>query len=431
MPTSADSVALPSALSPEARLWRRRVFVSTWLCYAGYYFARKPFSIVKAQLGRDLHFSATDLGTIYAGYLIAYTLGQFASGALGTKWGPRAMLLSGMALSIACSLAFAGTSSLSWFIVLMVANGLGQATGWSNNVGTMATWYRREERGTVMGIWATNFQVGGVAANALASYTLAHYGFRASFASGAAVLIGVAAIVWLWQRNRPQDVGLPAIVRDEAEPSRTDEDMTKPPVWSRSTWTTVLLIGGAYFGMKFIRYGLWSWAPFFLTNHFGLRGDDAGYVSTLFDVCGIAGVVVTGWLSDRMFAGRRALVSFWMVCGLVVATLGLLTFGTGSVTAFAVGIGLIGFALYGPDSLLTGAGAMDVGGGRGAVRASGIISGLGSAGSVLQELVIAKLYDQKPNDIGPIFATLFASALFTAVCVGAMVWRNRRGTSDV
>lgn len=424
------AVTLPT-LAPLARTWRRRVFVSTWICYVGYYFARKPFSIVKAQLGKELSFSATDLGTIYATYLIAYTAGQFASGALGPRLGPRKMLLGGMALSVLCALGFAGGTGLTWFILLMAANGLGQATGWSNSVGTMASWYRRQERGTVMGIWATNFQVGGVASNALAAYTLVHLGYRASFWSGALVLVGAALIVFLWQRNRPEDVGLPAIVVDPTSEVPADVASEGPPKWSRSVWITVLLIGGAYFGMKFIRYALWSWAPYFLTNHFGLAGDDAGYVSTLFDVCGIAGVIVTGWLSDRFFRGRRALVSFWMVCGLVAASAVLVTWGTGSVVAFALSIGLVGFTLYGPDSLLTGAGAMDVGGGRGAVRASGIISGLGSAGSVLQELVIARLYDAKPNDIAPIFATLLASALFAAICVGAIVWRNRQGSSDL
>ena len=50
--------------------------------------------------------------------------------------------------------------------------------------------------------------------------------------------------------------------------------------------------------MKFIRYMLWSWVPFLLSRNFGLEGDDAGYLSTLFDLFGIVGVIVCGWLSD-------------------------------------------------------------------------------------------------------------------------------------
>ncbi len=423
-----------SAMPPTAattapfRAWRWRVFASTWLCYAGFYFCRRPFSIAKADIGNQLHWTATDLAHVYAAYLIAYALGQFASGAIGPRLGPRKMLLGGMALSIACSVAFGFTDSLLWFIALMALNGVAQATGWSNTVGTMANWYRRKERGTVMGIWATNFQIGGVAAAGLAAWMLPRHGFRFAFYSGAAVLAGVAVIVFLWQRNRPEDAGLPALVDPDQPPEDAD---TPTPRWSRETWITVLLIGGAYFGMKFIRYALWSWAPFFLEKNLHLRGDDAGYVSTLFDGCGVVGVIATGWLSDKVFRGRRATVSFLMILGVVAATLLLFTVGAHSVLGFAVSIGLIGFTLYGPDALLTGAGAMDVGGLRGAVRASGIISGIGSAGSVVQELVIGKMYDSAHGSIAPILATLLGSALFTAACVGAIVWRNHRGASDM
>jgi OPA family glycerol-3-phosphate transporter-like MFS transporter len=422
------TAALTNHLPPAMRTWRMRVFVSTWLCYAGFYFCRRPFSIAKAAIGTELHWQATDLAAVYAAYLVAYTVGQFASSAIGPRLGPRNMLLGGMALSIACSVAFGFTDSLWWFIALMSVNGLAQATGWSNTVGTMANWFRREERGTVMGIWATNFQVGGVASAGLAAWMLPHLGFRFAFWSGAAVLAGVAAVVYFWQRNKPEDVGLPALIDDQEPTVSADEPI---PKWSRSTWITVLLIGFAYFGMKFIRYALWSWAPFFLEKNLHLKGDNAGYVSTLFDLCGIVGVVVTGFLSDKIFRGRRALVSFLMILGVCAATLLLFTVGAQSVLGFAISIGLIGFTLYGPDALLTGAGAMDVGGGRGAVRASGIISGIGSAGSVVQELVIGKMYVSGNGSIAPILATLLGSAVFTAACVGAIVVRNARGSSDM
>ena len=410
------------------RAWRWRVFASTWLCYAGFYFCRRPFSIAKAAIGSEMHWQATDLAHIYAAYLLAYTVGQFASGAVGPRFGPRKMLLGGMALSVACSVAFGFTDSLLWFIALMAVNGLAQATGWSNTVGTMANWFRREERGTVMGFWATNFQAGGIASAGLTAWLLPRYGFHVAFWSCAAVLAGVALVVFFWQRNKPQDVGLPALVDDQEPTISADEPAAK---WSSSTWITVLLIGFAYFGMKFIRYAVWSWAPFFLEKNLHLKPDDAGYVSILFDLCGVVGVIATGWLSDRFFNSRRALVSLLMVFGVCASALLLFTVGAHSVFGFAVSIGLIGFTLYGPDALLTGAGAMDVGGLRGAVRASGIISGIGSAGSVVQELVIGKMYDTAHGSIAPILATLLGSALFTAACVGAIVWRNSRGASDM
>jgi sugar phosphate permease len=407
------------------------VFASTWLSYVGFYFARKPFSIVKSDLGKALSFDAQDLSFIYAAYLIAYTLGQFVSGALGPRFGARLMLLCGMGVSLLTAVAFGFAAQMPWFIALMILNGFAQATGWSNNVGCMAAWFHRGERGTVMGFWATCFQVGNIAAPAFAAWTLAHYGFRYAFFTGAVVLAAVWVFFVFNQANRPEDKGLPAVKDPDARPGESASGPDAGGRWSRSTWVTVILVGGAYFGMKFIRYAIDSWAPFFLSRNFDLKGDDAGYISTLFGICGVVGVIASGWWSDRFFHGRRALISFVMIVGVVAATTFMATAGTRSAASFAVAISLIGFTLYGPDALMTGAGAMDIGNESGAIRAAGIISGLGSAGSVVQELLIGHLYKQNGGAMAPVLATLFGSALLSAGCLGAIVWRNRRGTSDV
>lgn len=421
---------IPAPLSGQLKLWRYRVFAATWLSYIGFYICRKPYSIVKKDLGDALHFAASDLALIYASYLIAYTIGQFLSGAVGPRFGPRNMLLVGMSVTAACGVAFGFSSGLAVFVGLMAVNGLAQATGWSNNVGTMATWFARQERGRVMGLWATNFQVGGVIANGLAAFVLAHLGWVWSFWAGSAVMVGILAFFWFNQANRPQDKGLPPVTL-EAQAEAASGVEQQDEAWSTGTWISVGLVGMAYFGMKFIRYALWSWAPFVLSKNFHLKGDDAGYVSTLFDLCGIAGVVATGWLSDKLFGGRRATISLIMLVATVAATGLLFTVGAQSVTMFAICIGLVGFTLFGPDALLTGAGAMDIGKGRGAVRAAGIISGLGSAGSVLQELVIGKSFDATGGAIGPILGMLLGAAVMAALCVAAILVRNRMGQSDV
>lgn len=399
------------------RRWRWRIFASTWLCYAGLYFCRKPFSIAKKDLGDALHFGPATLALIYSAYLIAYTAGQFLSGAIGPRFGPRAMLLTGMAVSAGTAVGFGFADETAWFVALMILNGLAQATGWSNGVGNMAAWTPQGERGTVMGFWATNFQAGGVLANTLAAFMLARAGFRWAFFSGAAVLLLVMIFFWFNQANKPEDKGFPALPEDTA---KAGQKAVGGP-WDRRTWALVLLIGGAYFGMKFIRYALWSWAPYVLQRNFGLRGDSAGYLSTVFDVCGVAGVIALGAASDRLFKGRHAVASFVMILGLVGATLAAMTVGSQSAVIFTICMGAMGFTLYGPDALMTGAAVMDLVG-KNTVRASGIIGGLGAAGSVLQEVLIGS----SGADLGPILWMLVASSLLTAGCLGAFILIARR-----
>lgn len=419
-----------TALDPRVRAWRYRVFVATWLCYAGYYFGRRPFYILKSQIADDLGFTATTLGVIGAIYLVTYALAQFLAGALGNRFGPRVMLLSGMAVSIAANVGFGLAESSAAFFVLMTVNGVAQATGWSAGVGTMASWFNRQERGRVMGLWATNFQAGGVAANTLTAFILGRADWHTALFTAIAIFAAVWLVVLFHQRNRPGDVGLPP-VRDDDEVDGDGDNGDGPLGWTRDATVNVILVGTYYFFLKLIRYALWSWVPFVLVRNYGLQGNDAGYIATLFDLCGIPGVIITGWLSDKLFGARRAGISLLMTLAMAASCLLLYAAGQASVTVFAIAIGLVGFTLYGPDALLTGAGAMDIGSRRAATLAAGIISGIGSCGPVVQELVIARMLDTKSGDLGPVFLLLLGSAVVATSSLTIIVVRNHLGHSRV
>jgi OPA family sugar phosphate sensor protein UhpC-like MFS transporter len=296
----------------------------------------------------------------------------------------------------------------------------------------MANWFHKHERGRVMGMWATNFTFGSlVAAGAyallLGDAAAKDQPWQQPFFVGAAVL----AVIWIqfyfFQRNTPEDVGLAPI--DDPVTEIDESKLVEPEhvKLTREQWTNLLLVAGFYFFVKLVRYAIWGWATYFLELKYGLGGKEANSYSLIFDACGIPGVYVTGWLSDRFFKSRRAEIALLMMIGMSIATGLLVAFGGSGVPVFVVLLGVVGFFLYGPDSLLSGAGAMDIGSRRAATFATAVISGFGSLGPVLQEVIIPRLYDEKTAGLGPVFGILFASAVMAALFCGLLVFRNRKG----
>ena len=55
-----------------------------------------------------------------------------------------------------------------------------------------------------------------------------------------------------------------------------------------------------------------------------------------------------------------------------------------------------------------------------------LISGFGSFGAVVQEFAISRNYDVKQG-LGPVFAMLFASAVLATLLCAALARRNRHG----
>src|SRR5688500_15169531 len=197
-----------AALLPEHRSWRKKVFVAAWVSYVGFYFCRKPFSAAKGAIAAETHWNATTLGNIWAAYLVTYALGQFVAAAMGTKFGPRKNVLAGMALSVVVTVAMTRTVDVGTMAFLVGLNGLAQATGWSGNVGTMAGWFHKHERGRVMGAWATNFTVGALTSGWVMGWVLSMERageaepWRWCFYAGALVLGAVWLQLFFLQRNR-------------------------------------------------------------------------------------------------------------------------------------------------------------------------------------------------------------------------------------
>ncbi len=428
---SPGSDSAERILDRAYRPWQIRIFAATWLSYAGYYFCRKPFYVAKADMAAALGLSTLQLAHLGTAYLAAYAVGQFSSAYFGRKLGPKLLLLGGMALSVLSNVVF-GASNSFWTVMLFLAvNGMAQGTGWPGCIGSLAYWFRRQQRGSVLGVWSTCYQVGSLAATWFAAYMLGLAGWRWSYFGSALALLAIWAIVLFLHPNRPEKVGLAPLNEPDEEPPSGEEAESGGLGWSRQVVINIAIMGMIYFTIKFLRYALWSWAPFFLRQNFHLAGDHAGYLSTVFELCGFASVIASGWASDRFFGGRRAFLSFAMLTMMTFSFVLMATLGSTSVFFFTLSMGLAGSMLFGPDSLLSGVGAIDVGSKRGALAAAGIINGMGSIGPIFQEEIIGWMYKAFGHRLLPIFLMLVAMSAAGALVTFLLWLRARQGKASL
>jgi OPA family sugar phosphate sensor protein UhpC-like MFS transporter len=373
--------------------WQVRVFVATWLGYAGFYLTRKSLSVAKVELKKPEVWGLSNetLATVDGGYLVAYALGQFLWGVLGDRLGTRRVVLAGMAGSVAVAVAMGTAASVAGFGLLFALQGVFQSSGWAPLTKNMGEFFPRRVRGRVMGFWCTNFALGGMIAGIVAGVAAKQGGWRMAFL----VPAGMLAVIWLvfaaLQADRPEDVGLPspesASGDDEAVIVAGDQVADEPEGAWRTildvvTSPTVLVISFVYLLVKPLRYLLMFWAPVYLNERLGTDVAESGMLGSLFDLAGPVGIIAGGWASDRLFGTRRFPV---MAITLVAAGLALAALPWMPPTRGAVGAALfvIGLLVYIPDSLASGAAAIDFGTRRGAATAAGMINGCGSLGGVV------------------------------------------------
>lgn len=406
-----DEQTLEAAPAPG----RWTAWTLTWVSYATYYLGRKGISVAKAPIAES--FGKDALVGVDTGYLAAYAVGQYVNGSLGDRVGARRLIGAGMLVSAAACVAFGASSlGIAFFLAFMV-NGFAQSSGWPGNIKAMAEWTTPTNRGRIMGVWATCYQVGGIVATWFATLMLGLWGWRASFWGPAVVVALVGVLVLLLLKPGPGALGTSAAKTGNPEDADPIAVAAKRKVERRRVLRspTVWCYGASYFGMKLIRYSILFWLPFYLTTALAYSKTTAGYMSISFEVGGVAGTMLMGTLSDR---NRRIPRSMFAAAWLVMLAGALFLYArigaSGMVTNFVV-MALVGALLFGPDSLISGAAAQDAGGPYAAATAAGVVNGIGSVGAILQEYVTRGVSQRYGWD--KLFYVFVALAMFSAICL--------------
>jgi len=408
---------------PTYRRWRVQIFAITWLAYVGFYLTRKSFSVAKIGIQDDPALQMTDraMALVDGAYLIAYAVGQFLFGMAGDRAGTRRVILLGMLVSVAAAVAMGASTLTIAFGIFFCIQGLAQSTGWGPLVKNMSAFFSRRERGTVMGLWSTNYPLGGLIASIVAGWAGDHFGWRYAFFIPAIALLAVWVLFLVFQRNQPEDVGLPTVEQYHGEPLPVLAPGAAPVVETDGSWATiravltnrmVLLFSAVYFLLKPTRYAILFWGPKYMNARLGSGMTESAALSAMFELAGPIGALSAGILSDRLFHTRRVPVC---VIGLLLLGGMLFTYDHLPASGWALGGGffLIGFLLFGPDSLIAGTAAVDFGTKRGASTASGVVNGCGSVGAIVGG-TIPGLFNERWG-WGGVFALLGSMTILAAL----------------
>jgi OPA family glycerol-3-phosphate transporter-like MFS transporter len=420
---------------PRYERWRRQIFAVTWIAYAGFYFTRQTFSVAKLGILEDPVLQTTltksTLANLDAVYLTAYALGQFVWGSVSDRFGPRIVLLGGLAMSAVATVFMGLLPALVFLLPLMIVQGLAQSTGWSGTLKNIAQFFSIGERGRVLGLWSTNYAFGGLAAAPFlgwVAYSLFD-SWRIAFFTGALIVAGVFVMVLLFQRNSPVDVGLPPIEdyhSEELPPVDEDaEAIAEPSKSLRDTFLTVIkdrmvmTLGAAYFLLKPARYAILLWGPVIVAGQLHDAGHfEAITVPVAFGIAGVVAPVLIGRISDKVFKARRVPACVVSLAALVIA---LALFGpltaTGNVWVMVALLGVIGLTVYGADAMISCVAAVDFGTSKHAGAAAGTINGCGSVGAILGGLLPGYMATET------LFYS-FAGAAFVAMLLLIPHWRR-------
>ena len=412
----APPAARPAQTGPEAdakyKKLRWQVFIGIFIGYAGFYLVRKNFSMAIPMLA-PFGFEKGELGIVLSMNAIAYGFSKFVMASISDRSNAQRFLPLGLVCT-AISMLFMivpvqwlGAEHKGAAIALMAA--LNFLVGWFNGMGwppcgrVMTHWFSIKERGTWMSFWNCAHNVGGALVGPMAVYGAMWFGswfygantdyyfLIGTYAFPAAVAVLVAVLAYLMIRDTPQSCGLQSIEEWSGHAAKNYSKDDEKALSVSEIFKTVLsnkLLWYIAFANAFVymvRYGCLDWAPTILKEQ-GVDLKEAGWAYFAYEMAAIPGTIFCGWLSDKVFQGRRALPTIIFMALVAVAIVVYWQF----FNNFTVVIGCliaIGFLIYGPVMLI-GVQALDLA----PKNAAGTAAGLtGFMGYVLGTAILANV----------------------------------------
>jgi len=423
-PAREPIAAEPQELDKLYRYWRLRILYTTMIGYALFYFVRKNLSLAMPGMEAELGISKVDLGLFLTLHGVLYGISRFANGVLADRVNPRYFMALGLLASALMSIFFGLSHTVLAFGLFWLLNGWFQGMGFPPTAHSLSNWFSANERGRKFSIWNTSHSIGAGLVMLLNSFLVLYY-WRLCFFVPAGLAILGSIFIANRLRDTPESLGLPPVEKfaqdhEEAEKLKSygDQDFKKfvrrhvfgnPAIW---------VISLANFFVYTIRYAILDWGPTFLSEMKGSQLHHAGWVVAGYEIAGILGMLVSGWMMDKVFKGRggRACFCYMAACTACV----FLFWRLNSPALWINGLLLfcVGFFIYGPQCLI-GVIAANLATKRAAATANGVTGIFGYLSGVLSGWGLGLLVQTYGWNVGFLMLSL---AGFIAMMLFAFVW---------
>lgn len=397
--------------TPEFRRRRALNWFTLGLTYASMYMARYNFSFANKNLSDTYGWSKAEIGAVISAASLLYGISALFNGPIADKLGGRKAMLIGACGAFVFNLAFgfgatlfAGASPDNPVLAGSLLTYL--ATVWSLNmyfqsysalalIKVNSGWFQVSERGVFSAIFGSMIQSGRAAIFAiLGSSLVLGLSWQWKFFIPAIAVAIMAVMTFLFVRDTPEDVGFPPLDTKDASSGDTEAITVSYVLKKVFTNPVAITIAVAEFCTGYVRKGFEEWFPRYMQEARELPLDHPIFQKGAMGVvlAGIAGAFAAGFMSDKVFGGRRPPVAF---VGYVLQVLCLgVVWWAPAIEYVIIAFTINSLAISMVHSMLSGTASMDFGGKKAAATAAGFFDGMQYVGGSFAGFGMGLLVDR-------------------------------------
>ncbi|WP_313472474.1 MFS transporter [Brevundimonas sp.] len=289
------------------------IFLLTTINYAD----RATFSIAGDAASRDLGLNPIQMGYIMSAFAWAYVIGQIPGGALLDRFGTKLIytiaiaawsfftLVQGFSGFLTGGAIFAGLFAMRFMV------GLAESPSFPGNARLVAAWFPGSERGTASAIFNSAQYFSLVVFAPFMGWLVHTFDWHSVFFVMGGLGLIAAFVFWKMVRSPVDHPGVNKAELDYIEAGgglirMEDRTVSKSAAFSWANVKQVLgsrMLMGVFigqYGINVLTYFFVTWFPIYLVKERGLNILEAGFAAAAPALCGFAGGVLGGIISDAL-----------------------------------------------------------------------------------------------------------------------------------
>ena len=390
----------------------------SWIVFFVAFLDRVNLSVAMPLISKEFSLSPEQVGYLFSAFFISYTVFQIPGGYLSDKVGPKKVLLVALVWWSIMTMATGVARTFSQFFIVRVLFGIGEGLQPPCAFKLNSNWFPNQEQATANAIFTSACSFGPAIAPSIAVAIIGLWGWHALFYIFGALGFVIMPLLYFFVKNSPEED--PDISKEELEYIKSGQteivtqttDSEEVGLMSVLKNRNIVLLALTYFGFMCAFFGLLSWLPSYLVKARGFELVKMGIFSGLpFLALGIA-QPFGGWLSDKVFKGKRKIQAMAVnlaagpvLYGVVVAPTETVAMALLVCTGFLVGMAFGPLWAMPMESVKRSYVGM----------ATGVMNAGGSIGGILSPIIIGYLVGMSGYNAAFVF--MGGALVFTALVV--------------
>ena len=377
------------------------------IMYAFIYNGRMNLPIAQALMMEELNWSSRQIGLVSSSLFWAYGFGHLLNGRLGTIFGIKRFIVTGVLLSCLANVLISFSTNIGLIATLWGLNGYFQSMIWSPGMGLLSNWWPKMKRGFATGVATGAAGISQVIAWLCvgAVFTLfPQMGWRAAFNFPLILTLMGGLFFWLISDQNPQNVGL-APYEEDADTKKKEDAIfndikSKNPLYAYkllfTDWKFILMCFIIAF-CSICQYGLITLMPRYYREVLEMDIVKGIFSSVVLPLGMAAGSFITPWISDGIARHKQgSRMPAIIVCSLLSGlTIFLFTVNTSQVIG-SILLFFAGFFVYSINGVIW-AYSTDIGMRAFASIVAGVLSWASYIGAALQAVVFGFILGDTNN----------------------------------